>query len=144
MIKVLSFRLQDKLLGIETKYVKEINRNVVYTAVPRVPKKVVGLFNMRGQVVTLLNLSDILGCDATSEKQSNTCIILKEAPNSPNQAGFIIDRTEDVIDIPEGICETPPANVDADKYEYIKKVARLENELLMIIDPNLIRGFKKI
>ncbi len=140
MIKVLSFRLQDKLLGIETNYVKEINRNVVYTCVPRAPKKVVGLFNMRGQVVTLFNLSYLLGCEVAHEKQNSTCIILKAAPNSPNQAGFLIERTEDVIDLADELCEEPPANVDAEKYEYIKKVARLENELLMIVDPILITG----
>lgn len=138
MIKVLSFRLAGELFGIEINYVKEINRNVEYTIVPRAPDKIVGLFNMRGQIVTLFNLAKILGYPWSNEKGKVTCIILKSPPNNPNQQGFLIDATGDVLDLDESLCEPPPANIDGRNFQYIRKVARLENELLMIIEPDLI------
>jgi purine-binding chemotaxis protein CheW len=138
LFKVLSFRLAGELFGIEINQVKEINRNVEYTAVPRAPDTIVGLFNMRGQIVTLFNLAKILGFDQPFEAGKVTCIILKSAPNNPNQQGFLIEATGDVIDLEEAMCEPPPANVDAVSCKYVKKVARLERELVMIIEPQAI------
>lgn len=137
-MKVLSFRLADQLFGVEITKVKEINRNVEYTTVPRAPKTIVGLFNMRGQIVTLFSLAEILGYDACLDHKGATCIILKSTLNNPNQMGFLIDKTGEVIDIDDEICESPPANVDDQKYRFVTRVARLKNELLMVIDPKIV------
>lgn len=133
-LKVLSFVLNDKLLGVETKYVKEINRNVEYTQVPLAPEAVVGLFNMRGQIVTLLNLSSYLEENIKAVEEKSTCIILKSIGNSLNQIGFLIDKTQDVFDLDEEDCENVPANSTEKTNMYIKKVAKLEKGLLLIID----------
>lgn len=135
MDKILSFRLEKELFGIEITSVKEINRNVEYTIVPNAPKSFVGLFNMRGQIVSLFNLATILGYEKKPFVSKATCIILKCEPDNPNQRGFVIDKTGDVLDIEEDVCEDPPANVDVFEYKHVKKVARLDNELLLIIDP---------
>lgn len=138
MDKILSFKLAGEYFGIDINHVKEINRNVEYTAIPRAPETIVGLFNMRGQIVTLFNLAKFLGYGFQPETGKVTCIILKSSSNDPNQKGFLIDATGDVIDLDDAICEPPPANVDGNGYKYVKKVARLENQLLMIIDPELL------
>ena len=133
-MKVLSFVLNGKLFGVETKYVKEINRNVEYTKVPLSPESVVGLFNMRGQIVTLLDLAEYLENNKAESCKKSTCIILKSKGNSLNQIGFLIDKTQDVFDLDEDKCENVPAN-STDKINlYIKKVAKLEKGLLLIID----------
>lgn len=133
-MKVLSFVLNGKLFGVETKYVKEINRNVEYTKVPLSPESVVGLFNMRGQIVTLLDLAEYLENNKAESGKKSTCIILKSKGNSLNQIGFLIDKTQDVFDLDEDKCESVPAN-STDKINlYIKKVAKLEKGLLLIID----------
>lgn len=137
-MKVLSFRLAGELFGIEITYVKEINRNVEYTMVPRAPDTIVGLFNMRGQIVTLFNLTKILGYDTQVKAGKATCIILKSPPNSPNQPGFLIDATDDVFDVDDDICEPPPANIGGHDTKYIRKVVRLADELMMIVDPDTI------
>lgn len=132
MISILSFRLNGKLLGIETKYVKEINRNVEYTAVPLSPKTMIGLFNMRGQIVSLLNLAYYLGYEETEYTGKKNCIILK-AQESNNQIGFLIDKTEDIFEIDEEKCEIPPANTKDNLYQFIKCVVKLEKELLLVV-----------
>jgi purine-binding chemotaxis protein CheW len=138
LLKVLSFRLEDKLFGIETKYVKEINRNIEYTKIPKAPKRVAGLFNMRGQIVTLFDLSNIFAYETGNNSEKKMCITLKSTPNNPNQAGFLIDRTEDVFDMEEENCEVLPANAVSEEQKYVKKVAKLNKELLILIDPELI------
>ena len=138
MTKVLSYKLAGELFGIDITYVKEINRNIEYSVVPKSPTNILGLFNMRGQIVTLFNLAKILGYEASESENRSICIILKATQGSANQVGFLIDETGDVLDLEDDTCEVPPANVDELKYKYIKKISRLEKELLMIIDTGKI------
>ncbi len=139
-MKVLSFWLDDELFGIELSYVKEINRNIEYTSVPKAPRNIVGLFNMRGQIVTLFNLADILGYGINIREGKTTCIILRNTGDSANQMGFVIDKSGDVIEVEEDMCELLPANMDENEAKYIKTVVRLKNELLRIIEPDSVFG----
>ncbi|KNY29559.1 chemotaxis protein CheW [Pseudobacteroides cellulosolvens] len=138
MLKVLSFRLSGELFGIEINNVKEINRNIEYTAVPRSQKNIAGIFNMRGQIVTIFNLAGIIGYNDDIYSDRVTCIILKSESGNSNYRGIIIERTGDVIDVTEDMCEPPPANIDSVGKKYIKDVVRLENDLLRIIDTDLV------
>ncbi len=139
MIKVLSFRVAGKLFGIEITEVKEINRNVEFTTVPRAVAQIVGLFNMRGQIVTLFELATILSLsDARRRSGRVTCIILKQGSGSPNQCGFIIDEPGDVLDLDSSIVEDPPSQLLTDQSDHIAKVARLPDELLLIINPKTV------
>jgi purine-binding chemotaxis protein CheW len=140
LIKVLSFRLSGELFGVEINDVKEINRNVEYTAVPRSQKSIVGLFNMRGQIVTIFDLAGIIGLDESVSNDRVTCIILKSEPGNSNHKGFIIERTGDVIDVTKDMCEPPPANIDSVSKKYIKDVVRLESDLMRIINTELVFG----
>lgn len=136
--KVLTFYLQGGLFGIDITLVKEINRNIEFTPVPDASPSIAGLFNMRGQVVTLFNLAKLMNYEENSEVKKLVCIILKAPPNDPNQIGFLIDRPGDVVDIEKDSSEIPPANVGNIDGEYISSIVKLESELLMIIDPNKI------
>jgi len=135
--KVLTFYLCGRFLGIDVTLVKEINRNVDFSFVPGSKEHIVGLLNMRGQVVTLFNLAKLLELDEEIEQRGLTCIILK-APKDPNQVGFLIDRPGDVIEIDKEDCELPPANVGALECEFINCIVKLRDELLTIIDPKKI------
>jgi purine-binding chemotaxis protein CheW len=58
--------------------------------------------------------------------------------NSPHQVGFLIDKPGDVIDLNEKECEIPPANVSAVESQYIQDIIKLDNDLLIIIQPEKI------
>jgi purine-binding chemotaxis protein CheW len=135
--KVLTFYLCDSLLGINVTLIKEINRNIEYTPVPGAKSYVEGLFNMRGQVVTLFDLTKLLGIEEADEQKKLSCIILK-VPRDPDQVGFFIDRPGDVIDVNRDDCELPPANVGGVEGEYKNSVVKLDKELLIIIEPGRI------
>ena len=138
MLKVLSFRINNTLFGIETKYVKEINRNVDFTVVPSASKAISGLLNMRGQIVTLFNLAYKFGYQTELNTDKKMCIILKSTQSNQNQVGLLIDKTEDVFDLSEDICENLPANTHEIEHKYVNMIAKLEKELLLIIDPERI------
>lgn len=132
--QILTFYICDNLIGINVKLIKEINRNIEYTPVPEARPHIIGLFNMRGQVVTLFNLSNLIGLSGESKSDRLTCIILKE-PGYPDQVGFQIDRPGDVIDIDKDDFESPPANINGFESEFLSSVVKLKDELLIVIDP---------
>ena len=134
--KFLTFYLCERLFGIDITLVKEINRNVEYTPVPDTDPHIVGLFNMRGQVVTLLDIAILMGYEKKEWGGKATCIILKARQNDPSQAGFLIDRCGDVLDVEEEEHELPPANTVGISGEFLQSVVKLEKELLIIIDPD--------
>lgn len=136
--KVLTFYLCRGLFGIDITLVKEINRNVEYTPVPDAKPHIVGLFNMRGQIVTLFNLRKLMGYKDDNICETSTCIILKSSPNDPDQVGFLIDRTGDVVDVNKEESEPLPANAGNIDEEYLSSIVKLKDELLMIIDPKNI------
>lgn len=143
MISVLSFRIAGRLFGIEITKVKEINRNIEYTTVPRAPDTIVGLFNMRGQIVTLFQLNAMLGLPPPERAGSHrhrrvTCMILKAASDSPNQSGFIIDEPGDVLELDEAELAEPPSHISDSQAGLISKVVRLPEELLLLIEPNAL------
>ena len=132
--KVLTFYLNGSLLGIDITVVKEINRNVEFTPVPQANNNIAGLFNMRGQVVTLMNLAKILGFEVEEQENKTSCIILKSRLGAGDYVGLLIDQPEDVIDIEEAWCEKPPANVGSIEGEFIKELVKLKDRLIIILD----------
>jgi len=136
--KVLMFYLCGHLLGIDITLVKEINRNIDYTPVPGAPPQIVGLLNLRGQVVTLFSLAKLMEYEKDDGQARVACIILKAKPNDPNYVGFLIDKPEDVLVVDEEMCEQPPANVGGIEGRYLSDLVKLKNELLMIINPEIL------
>lgn len=138
--KVLSFYVNDKLFGLDIRLVKEISRRFEYSHVPDTNPHIVGLMNLRGQVVTLFNLKRILSLQQSTDDifGNSACIILKAHHNNPNQIGFLIDRSGDVLDIQNEWCEKTPANVEEINTQYIREVVKLKNDLLLILDTDRV------
>ncbi len=136
MEKILTFYLANNLYGIDIALVKEINRNIECTAVPTAKRNIIGLFNMRGQIVTLFDLASLMGLESHDISQSCACVILKSLKNDPNQIGFLIDYSRDVLNLDRADCEEPPANINnSDKEEFIHFIVKLNDELITVIDP---------
>ncbi|MFZ5354635.1 MAG: chemotaxis protein CheW [Bacillota bacterium] len=135
--KLLTFYIGDCYFGINVTLVKEINRRVDWTAVPGAKPHIIGFFNMRGQIVTLFDLGVILGLDRGDRQTGAPCIILK-APKDPNQVGFLIDRSGDVIEVERDDFEAPPANIGSVEGEYIDSIVKLKEELLIVLNTGKI------
>ncbi len=133
-MKILSFRLWDELFGIDIGCVKEINRSVSYTLAPTSPADVMGLYNMRGQVVTILDLALILGYEPIKRDASVDSIILKQRCGTKEIYGFAIDTAEDVLTIKNELISAMPANVEAPQSELLKGVYQAEHDLILLID----------
>ena len=136
--KLLTFYLNKQLFGIDITTVKEINRNIDYTIVPGAPEHIIGLFNMRGQIVTLFDLSGMLGYQRTCENRQLSCVILKNTQGEPDYTGFLIDYPGSVVDVAEDLCEPPPANTKNIDNNYITEVVKTPGQLITVINKHAI------
>jgi purine-binding chemotaxis protein CheW len=136
--KVLTFYMGGYLFGVDILAIKEINRKVEFTAVPDAPAHIVGLLNMRGQVVTLMDLAGLMGYRLDSGNGQTNCIILKNSQENPDYIGFFIDHPGSVLDINEESCEPPPPNVSMMENRFVDRIVKLEEDLLLIINHSVI------
>jgi len=139
--KILTFYLCGYLFGIDIKFVKEIIRNIEFNQIPGTQPHIAGLFNMRGQIVTVLDLAVILSYPETLDKKNSACIILKLRQGDLDFVGLLMDRPDDVVDIESEWCEPPPANFGEAEIKYLKEVVKLKDMLVMIIDPDMVTGY---
>jgi purine-binding chemotaxis protein CheW len=133
--KILSFYINSNLFGVDIRIVKEINRNVNFTDVPDSEKMIIGLFNMRGHVVTLFNIHQFLEGDSKKVGGKNNCIILKSFEDDTNHTGFFVDKLGSVLDIEDEYLEPSPSNMSNIEAQCIEGIAKLETELLIVIQP---------
>lgn len=132
---MVSFNIGQEEFGLDIQRIQEINRMVDITRVPNAPEFVSGVINLRGKVIPIIDLRKRFGFPL-KENNKSTRIIVVEL--SETVIGFIVDAVQEVIRIPKSITEPPPPIVAGIGSEYITAVAKLENRLLILLDPERI------
>ncbi len=106
-----SFRIGEHLFGINILTVREIIRNVDFTPVERAPEYVRGLLNLRGQIITVLDLGPSLGMPLREIGRDSRCVIIKTEDEvaSVLEAGILdeVMGTEAVGLVVDGILSSP-------------------------------------
>jgi purine-binding chemotaxis protein CheW len=130
-VEIASFYLGDVLLGLPIDQVEEMNHHFNLTPVPQAPQCVRGVMNLRGNVVTVIDLRVILGLEPTVITRQ-TCNVVVSSRDE--QIGILTDRVGDVVRTRWSSIEPPPANVVGSDGRYFRGVCRLDHELLILLD----------
>lgn len=126
-----TFWLGDLLLGIDIVAIREINRVVEITPVPDAPAAVKGVVNLRGDVVTILDLRSLLGLDLVELTGQSRLIVI---PMEDEVVGLIVDRVTDVATVTTDDEVPLPANMGGLDSRYFTGVYKLNNDLLVVLD----------
>jgi purine-binding chemotaxis protein CheW len=128
-----TFRLDGFLFGIEVLDVQEVLRYQEMTRVPRAPETIAGLINLRGEIVTAVDLRRrlALGLRPTEELPMNVIVRTEGGAVS-----FLVDSIGDLVDVDEERFETPPETLSGPARGLIRGAYKLENELLLMLDPD--------
>ncbi|MBN1910154.1 MAG: chemotaxis protein CheW [Pirellulales bacterium] len=126
-----TFYVADLLLGVNILQVEEINRHVTLTPVPHSPDYVRGVINLRGEVVTVVDLKAILGLPEGEITKDTRNVVVN---SKGEQIGLLVDRIADVVKAPGDMIEPPPANLGGVDGRYFKGVVKLQHDLLVILD----------
>ena len=124
-----TFTVADRYLGVPVERVQEVLRAQPIT--PLAHEHIEGLLNMRGQIVTALNLRARLGLpprepDAPS---ANVIVMTEDGPLS-----LVVDRLGDVVPVHDGLFEPPPDTLQSDTRHLIKGAYKLDDALLLDLD----------
>jgi purine-binding chemotaxis protein CheW len=126
-----TFWLGDLLLGIDIVAIREINRVVEITPVPDAPAAVKGVVNLRGDVVTILDLRSLLGLELVELTSQSRLIVI---PMEEEVVGLIVDRVTDVATVTTDDEVPLPANMGGIDGRYFTGVYKLNNDLLVVLD----------
>jgi len=131
MVELATFYIGDALCGMDILKVQEINKLLDMTEVPQAPDYVKGILNLRGQIVTIIDLGKKLGLTSTKGTADTRNIIV----NSNNEyIGLMVDRIGDVVRTDMEKIEPPPANIGGVQGRYFEGVVKAENSLIGILD----------
>lgn len=126
-----TFHLADLFVGIDVYHVQEILRFQPMTRVPRAPGAVSGLINLRGQIVTTIDLRCRLGLPARADNHPPMNVVVRDDDNA---VSLLVDRIADVLEVADDLREPPPATVDAHLRPLILGTYKLPDQLLLVLD----------
>ena len=126
-----TFYLADLFMGIEVEKVQEILRFDGVTPVPLAPEPVSGLINLRGQIVTAIDLRRRVAVRDSEIAAQPMNIILSAAGGS---LSFVVDRVGDVVEVEDADFEQPPDTLKGRARQLIRGAYKLERNLLLILD----------
>ncbi|MDA8282862.1 MAG: chemotaxis protein CheW [Actinomycetota bacterium] len=117
-------------LGVGVEHVAEVLRPQQTTAVPLAHEEVAGLINLRGEIVTALDLRRRLGLEAAGEEpQMNVVLTMGEEAVS-----LLVDEIGEVVTVSEDDFEPPPETVAGPTRELILGAFKLDERLLLLLD----------
>lgn len=129
-MKVIVFTLGTEEYGLEVDSVKTIERIVPITRVPKTYDFVKGVINLRGVVVPVIDLRGRFGLPEADYTEHTRIIIVNVMDM---EVGFIVDTANDVIDLNTDLIESPPEVVGGVKAKYLRGVAKVSDERLLIM-----------
>jgi chemotaxis signal transduction protein len=140
-----TFRLSGHLFGFDIRSVREVNAQTALTPVPHAPPVVRGYVNLRGHIFLVLDLRLLLGMEPAPVTADSRLLIFKATVGE--SFGVLVDRIGDIVAVDAGLTEgwradePPPGGegpVAGRAGERVAGIARLEGELLVIVDPHTL------
>ena len=126
-----TFALAGEVYGIDVMQVQEVLRMTPIAPVPGGPHFVIGIVNLRGNVVTVVDTRARFGL-LPAETDDSTRIIIVDAQNQV--VGLLVDSVAEVIEVPIDKIESPPILGGEDRSKFIKGVQGRGDELLILVD----------
>lgn len=125
-----TFRVGDLFFGVDVHRVREVLLQQQLTPVPRAVDSIAGLMNLRGQVVTAVDLRRRTGRPVRDDIDPMAVVILSEG----DVVAVLVDEIGDVIAVDSTTYEPTPATLPEQEREYIAGTYPLADSLLLVLD----------
>lgn len=129
--KFCTFTLDGLLFGVEVMKVQEVIRYLEMTRVPLAPSVVRGLINLRGQIVTAIDLRRRLGLSERPANQSPMNVVIR---TDDEAVSLLVDEIGEVREVQEEAFERPPETLRGVARELIRGTYKLKDRLLLVLD----------
>jgi len=131
ILQWVTFRLENETYGINVMQVREVLRYSEIAPVPGAPSYVIGIINLRGNVVTVVDTRERFGLPGSDITDSTRIVILE----TDNQVvGILVDAVAEVVYLRQSEIEVAPNVGNEDNARYIQGVSHKNEELLILIE----------
>jgi len=126
-----TFYVDGLFFGVEVEKVQEVIRYQEMTSVPLAPPVIGGLINLRGHIVTALDLRRRLGLPDRASGQLPMNVVVR---TDDGAVSLLVDEIGDVLEVDQGAFETPPETLSRKARELIPGVYKLNERLMHVLD----------
>jgi purine-binding chemotaxis protein CheW len=126
-----TFRVGAHFFGVAVDKVQELVRQQPMTRVPLAPREVSGLINLRGQIVTTIDLRRRMHLPERAADEAHTNVLVSTAEGA---VSFQVDHIDDVIEVDAASIEAAPETIEPVVREMIDGVSKLDGRLLLLLD----------
>jgi purine-binding chemotaxis protein CheW len=138
--EIVLFMVSDILSGLNIRHVQEISRNPVITRVYRAPEYVRGVINLRGQVVTLVDMRIIFGLEPSLPHRDMRIIVVRW---QGEPIGLLVDSVHDIVEVDLAALEPPPSNVRGVTGSLFSCIYKRPSALVALVDLDEALGAHK-
>jgi purine-binding chemotaxis protein CheW len=123
------------LLGIEIDRVQEVLRHQTVTPVPLAGHGVSGLLNLRGRIVTVVDVRELLGLPPRTGHEDAVHVVIR---TDAEVASLVVDAAGDVVDVGVGVIDQVPPTVDRRLRSYLSGAFQLDGTLLLLLETDRV------
>ena len=136
------FSLKEGLYAFDAAIVREIIRPEPATPVPHAPEAVVGVINLRGRILTIVDTAVLLGLSPSVPDNHSRILVVEDGPES---IGLLVDRVVEVLERDLAFQETKPDNMTSPRAECCTGTYRAGDRIIAILDaPSLLGLFDSL
>ncbi len=133
-----TFEVDGQLLGIDVLDVQDVLDHHEIAPVPLAKKEVAGLLNLRGRIVTAIDMREKLGIGPIEGDRERMSIVVEKGQELYS---LIVDKIEDVMTLPIKKFEQNPPNLEPMWADLSSGVYRLEDRIMLVIDVNNLLNY---
>ncbi|MGA7121282.1 MAG: chemotaxis protein CheW [Polyangiaceae bacterium] len=127
-----TFFVADRFFGVDVTRVQEVIRYQEMTRVPLASPVISGLINLRGQIVTALDMRARLGLPERPAGRLPMNVVVR---TDDGAVSLLVDEIGDVVEVAESNRESAPETLAPNARELIAAVCKLKDRLLLVLDP---------
>jgi purine-binding chemotaxis protein CheW len=132
-MRLLVFRLEDEAYGVNVMHVQEVLRITEIAPVPGAPEYVLGIINLRGSVVTVIDTRLRFGLPVGETDDDSRIVVIE---SEQQVVGILVDSVAEVVDLRASQIDAAPNIGNEESSRYIQGVATLDDTLLIVVDLN--------
>ena len=128
-LTLITFYLGDFIFGIPAEKVVEINKDLEITPVPLADEFILGIMNLRGHIVTVMDLQKKIKLQGDLNYRLN--LIIKK---DNELLSFLVEKIGDILEVPVAKLEETPDRIEGLDREYIENIYQLPDRLLLLLN----------
>jgi purine-binding chemotaxis protein CheW len=127
-IDVVEFQMGDECYALDIQIAREIVEMMPITPLPRAPRYLAGIINLRGEITNIINLKNLLGLPETNGIESQKIVVLMPDVAGGSNIGIIVDDVHSVIQVHENDVERINEGITSSISTYIKGIIKIRED----------------